>query len=104
MTETEKIAFCKLLITDVSVTDDQISAYLAIAADKITDRVYPFGGAPDPLPTIYDYPQCELCIRMIARRGGEGEIAHSENGISRTYGNVDDEDILAGLTPYVGVI
>ena len=41
---------------------------------------------------------------MIARRGGEGEISHSENGISRTYGSVDDEDILGRLTPYVGVI
>jgi hypothetical protein len=41
---------------------------------------------------------------MIARKGGEGEIAHSENGISRTYATVDDEDILRTLTPYVGVV
>ena len=48
--------------------------------------------------------QVELTVRMVARRGGEGEISHSENGVSRTYGSVDDEDILRTLTPYVGVV
>lgn len=40
---------------------------------------------------------------MIARRGGEGEIAHNENGINRSYGTVNDEDILNRITPFVKV-
>ena len=104
MTDAEKIALCKDLINDVQVTDEQITTYLAVSASRILERLYPFGGAPAALPEIYDMTQCELAVRMIARRGGEGELSHSENGISRSYGTVDDEDILQRITPYVGVI
>lgn len=100
---TDKFAFVKAMIPDMPLTDEQISAYLDIAADKILQRVYPFGGTPDELPTQYDMIQCQLVVRMVARAGGEGEISHTENGITRMYGSVDDEDILKQLVPYVGV-
>lgn len=104
MSESEKIELVKVFINDVAVTDNEITAYLSLAARRMTERLYPFGREPDTLPDKYGQMQCELCVRMIARRGGEGEISHSENGISRTYGSVDDEDILGRLTPYVRVI
>lgn len=100
---TDKFAFIKAMIPDVPLTDNQISAYLDIAADKILQRVYPFGGTPSELPMQYDMIQCQLVVRMVARAGGEGEISHSENGIVRMYASADDEDILKQLTPYVGV-
>lgn len=103
MTEEEKVQMIQLLITDVSVTDDMIQAYLGLAASRILSRLYPFGNAPTEWPAAYDMTQVELAIRMIARKGGEGEVSHSENGVSRTYGSVDDEDILSRLVPYVGV-
>lgn len=104
MTEDEKVQLVQQLITDVSVTTTMIQSYLALAANRILNRVWPFGGAPSEWPTQYDLVQVELTVRMVARRGGEGEISHSENGVSRTYGSVDDEDILRALTPYVGVV
>ena len=104
MSDEEKIAFVQSLIDDVPVDTGGITTYLTVAAQRILDWVYPFGGAPDALPTQYDIIQCELAERMIARRGGEGEISHSENGISRAYATADDEDILRRLTPYVGVV
>lgn len=104
MTEEEKVQMIQLLITDVSVTPEMIQSYLALAASRILARLYPFGGAPAEWPTQYDMTQVELAIRMIARKGGEGEVSHSENGVSRTYGSVDDEDILSRLAPYVGVV
>ena len=103
MTDSEKVALCQALINDVNVTTDQISTYLAVCASRILERLYPFGGAPETLPEQYAYTQCELAVRMIARRGGEGETSHSENGVSRTYGSVNDEDILQRITPYLGV-
>ena len=54
-------------------------------------------------PNQFDIMQCELVVRMLARRGGEGEISHTENGVTRAYMSVDDEDILQRLTPFVGV-
>jgi hypothetical protein len=104
MTEEEKVQMVQLLISDVTVTAEMIQTYLALAANRILNRVWPFGGAPTEWPTQYDLVQVQLTVRMVARRGGEGETAHSENGISRTYGSVDDEDILQQLVPYVGVV
>lgn len=104
MTDTEKIQMIQQLITDMTVSSSDIQSYLALAADRIIKCVWPFGGAPENWPDQYDLVQVQLAIRMIARKGGEGEIAHSENGISRTYGTVDDEDILRQLVPYVGVV
>lgn len=104
MTEEDKVQMVQQLITDVSVTTEMIQSYLALAADRILTRLYPFQSATPTWPSQYDMLQVELTVRMIARRGGEGEIAHSENGVSRTYGTVDDEDILSRIPSYVGVV
>nr|DAR34154.1 MAG TPA: tail connector protein [Caudoviricetes sp.] len=104
MSDSEKIAFIQQLIDDVAATPEMISAYLNLAAGRILERLYPFGEKPIRLPNQFDIIQCELVVRMLARRGGEGEISHAENGVTRTYISVDDEDILQRLTPFVGVI
>lgn len=104
MTDEEKVQMVQQLITDVSVTSEQVSVYLALAADWIMTKVWPFGGAPSALPPVYDMVQVQKAVRLIARRGGEGELSHTENGISRSYGSVDDDDLAALLVPYVGVL
>lgn len=104
MTEDEKVQMVQVLISDVTVTTAMIQTYLALAADQILGYLYPFGGAPTEWPSQYDLTQVQLAVRKVARRGGEGEISHSENGVSRTYGSVDDTDLLKDLTPYAGVI
>ena len=104
MSNEEKAGMVQQLITDVTVTPDQIASYLALAADWIMTQVWPFGNAPDELPDEYGYIQVQKAVRLIARKGGEGEMGHSENGISRTYGSVDDEDLARLLVPHVGVV
>ena len=103
MSETEKITLCQALIPDANVTTEEISAYLSLALQRIADRLYPFGTDKPTIPSRYDSLQCELAVRMMARRGGEGEVNHSENGISRTWANVDDADLLDRVVPFVGV-
>lgn len=104
MTDEQKIQMVQALITDVSVSEADVESYLALAADWIVQKVWPFGGSPETLPAQYDMIQVQKAVRLIARKGGEGEISHSENGISRTYGSVDDEDLANLLVPNVGVI
>ena len=105
MTDAEKIAFCQSLINDVSVTTDQISTYLQVASARILQRLYPFGVPyTATLPVEYYIMQCELAVRMIARRGGEGEVQHNESGVNRVYGTVNDEDILQRVVPYAKVM
>ena len=104
MTDAEKVQITMGLISDMSISEQDAKTYLTIAADRILNRVYPFGSMPSVLPDRYAMTQIQLAVRMIARIGGEGEISHSENGVSRSYDSVDDEDIMRTLTPYVGVV
>lgn len=103
MSENEKIALCQQMIPDANVTPGVISAYLNLSMQRIVDRLYPFGSVLMDLPSRYDMLQCELAVRMIARRGGEGEVSHSENGISRSWDSADDMDLLQRIVPFVGV-
>ena len=103
MTEEEKIAFVKALVNDDKVTEGVIAAYLSLSSQRIVEKCYPFNGDGKTMPDKYDLTQCELASRMIIRRGAEGQLSSSEGEISRQYGSVDDEDILARVTPFVGV-
>lgn len=104
LTEEEKLEIVKVLIDDVPVTDTQIIVYLAIAGQRIFDAAYPYGARPDEFPSEYELLQCELAVRMIARRGGEGETQHSENGITRVYADTDDRDLLSRIVPRAGLV
>lgn len=105
MTTAEKITTVKLLTGDDAAADALISAYLDDAEAAILRRRYPFGipsGAE--VEPIYEMLQVKLAARYLLRRGGEGEMRHSENGIDRTYGSVNDEDLLMEVTSFAKVI
>lgn len=104
--QVEKLEMVKALIgEDPDATDALLSVYLNDAGAAILRRRYPFG-APEGamVPGIYSMLQVKLAARYFFRRGGEGEIRHNENGIDRTYGTVNDEDLLMEVTPYAKVI
>lgn len=107
MTDTEKLALVKVLINNNSIADETVTSYLALSKDRLRERIYPFvdftalnndNTEKYPLPSKYDRTQCELAARMIDRRGTEGEIGHSENGVNRQYASADDADILGRVT------
>ena len=103
MTINEKIATVKTLANESDLTDAFVTVYLTKAESAIRNRMYPFSlpiddttGEPITfaVPAKYEMLQCDLACRYILRRGGEGEITHNENGISRTYSSVNDDDLL----------
>lgn len=95
MTEAEKIETVQALVGfDEMATSQLVGVYLADAKDAILRRRYPFGVPESYDISQYDYLQCKLAMRYFLRRGAEGEIAHNENGVNRTYGTVNDEDLL----------
>ena len=102
MSEEQKRLYTKTLCeNDAEATNEVVDLYLSVAANMILQRLYPHGIPPMTiLGTEYDMMQCELAARQFLRRGGQGESAHSENGISRTYGSVNDEDILGRIVPF----
>lgn len=96
MTQNEKIATVRTLTNDEELTEDVISVYLKKAESAIFNRMFPFKEMLNfEVPAKYESIQCELACRYILRRGAEGEVTHNENGINRTYGSVNDSDLLS---------
>lgn len=103
MTEEEKL----VLASTMSGERDEgvVSAYLKMAAEKICRRAFPFDNTVRSVPAQYAATQVEVAVYLMNKRGAEGESAHSEGGISRTYENGDvPESMLRGIIPMVGVI
>ena len=84
--------------------DALLLTLLSIAAQKILDRAYPYDPTFIEVPARYGTKQVEIAAYLYNKRGAEGQISHSENGISRTYESADvPESLMRGITPYVGV-
>lgn len=102
MTEAEKIEILS------AMTDQQGSvlfAYLAIAEDKVLRKLYPFDNENKTIPERYHMTQVEIAAYLLNKRGAEGETAHSENGISRSYEDGDvPSSLLRDIIPYAGVV
>lgn len=107
MTDEEKIVMTRNLTGDGSdtATTELLNVYLQVACGKMLERLYPYDTSKvaSDIPERYHALQCELASRLYLRRGGEGETSHEENGVNRTYGSVDDGDILSRLTPFAKV-
>ena len=104
MTDEEKLAMLKAMVGG-SDTDEVLSTYLKLAGRKIIAKAYPYKDDVTEVPSKYDYLQCEIAAYMLNKRGAEGQLTHTENGVSRTYENGDVPlSLLRTVTPHVGVI
>ena len=104
MTQVEKLQLLKAMVGE-SDTEEVLLAYLNIAGSKILNRAYPYGTDETEVPTRYDFLQCEIAAFLLNKRGAEGQMSHSENGIYRLYESADvPESLLGAVTPCVGVI
>ena len=104
MTNAEKLQLLKAMIGE-SDNEEVLLAYLNIAGSKIINRAYPYNHEVTEVPTRYEYLQCEIAAYLLNKRGAEGQLIHSENGISRSYGSADvPAAMLSAITPVVGVI
>lgn len=103
MTTADKL---KMLQTMTGEQDGTLlSTYLMIAESKVLRRAYPFDAGKAEVPACYEMKQLEIAAYLINKRGAEGETAHSENGISRTYEDGDvPPSMLREIVPFVGVL
>lgn len=84
---------------------DLLSVYLDIAADKLLKHLYPYGSAKSKVPERYAVTQVRIAAYLWSKRGAEGQSAHSENGVSRTYEDTDiPASLLRDIVPYAGVL
>ena len=108
MTELEKLAMCRVMVeqpaTATGWTDDILKAYLHLAGHKILKRAFPYDESITEVPNRYGYLQCEIAAYLLNKRGAEGEILHSENGIARTYESAGVPDsMLESIIPHCGL-
>lgn len=100
----EQLERLKLRITE-KVNDDELEDILESAKAVILSRRFPFSEWPDEIEDRYKDLQIRIAVEMFNKRGAEGETAHSENGVSRSYASANvSEDLLKEITPKVGVV
>lgn len=101
MTDSDKKT---ILTTMTEESDDTVlSAYLSIAASAVLLRAYPFDDTVTEVPDKYAMTQVQIAAYLLNKRGAEGQTAHSENGISRSYEDGDvPPTLLRGIVPVVG--
>lgn len=103
MQESDKIAMVKSMTGESD--EGTVSAYLGLAGNKICRRAYPFDPTVSDVPEQYGFLQVEIAVYLLNKRGGEGELSHSENGISRSYENGDvPESMMRQVVPMAGVL
>ena len=101
MTPLERL---KIRITE-NVPDAELEDILESAKAVILSRRFPFGDHPYELENRYKDLQIRIAVEMFNKRGAEGETAHSENGVSRSYSSAGvSEELLREITPKGGVV
>ena len=109
MTDIEKLSLLRVMVgqpsSDESWSDDVLISYLKIAGEKIINRAYPYDDTVTEVPRRSGVLQCEIAQYLLNKRGAEGQTAHSENGVSRTYASADvPESLMSEVIPHVEVL
>ena len=106
MTEVEKLSLLRIMVNQPNEgdwTDDILISYLTLAGQKIINRAYPYDDTVTEVPRRYGYLQCDIANYLLNRRGSEGQTAHSENGVDRSYESGDvPESLMSEVIPHVG--
>lgn len=80
-----------------------LSDCLESAKAAIMSRRFPYQEWPDEVETRYLDLQFRIAMDIYNKSGAEGEIAHSENGVSRSFeSSWISESLLQEVTPMVG--
>lgn len=106
MTNEEKIAGLKVLISPETADDSLLSILLSQAEGIVLNKRYPFGQPEDAkVPSAYEHIQLQIAVELFAKMGAEGQTAHNENGIYRTYEAADvSPSLLKRIIPICGSV
>ena len=78
---------------------------LESAKNAILARRFPYKEWAEDVEPRYTDLQFRIALDLYNKIGGEGQLAHSENGVSRTWeSSWVSEQLLSEVVPYVGVL
>ena len=82
------------------------SQYIGRARAVILSQRYPYSSAPqdEPWDSRYDILSVEIAEVLWARRGAEGQVTHTENGIIRQWSSdAIPKQLLSQVVPIAAV-
>ena len=92
-----QLSLLKELLGNPPVSDSVLQFYLDSASDIICER-----RNSNLVEPQYSTVQVKMAIEMFNKAGAEGQTAHSENGLARTYESADvSPSLLNMVTPVV---
>ena len=105
--DTDMLSRLRTRLTDNGVvpSDEILTDCIENAKHAILSRRFPYGNYPSDVENRYKELQYRLAIEIYNRLGAEGEISHSENGISRSWdGSWASSQLLNEIVPFAGVV
>lgn len=106
MDNTEKLARFAVLISPDTASDDLLTYLLEQAEGIVLNKRYPFG--PPEGATVearYEHIQLQIAVELYSKMGAEGQTAHNENGVNRSYEAADvSPSLLKRIVPLVGSV
>ena len=106
MTENAKLERLAVLISPDTASNDLLSYLLEQSEGIILNRRYPFG-APEgaTVENRFEHTQLQIAVELFGKMGAEGQTAHDENGIKRTWESGDvSPSILKTIVPVCGSV
>lgn len=104
MTDAEKLGKLTMWIEPEDASAELLTMLLEAAAEIVLNKLYPLGvpnGAA--VPVRYALTQVQIAVELFSKMGAEGQVSHSENGISRTWEAADvSPSLLKRIVPFAG--
>lgn len=88
MTDAEKLNKLMTMLDD-DVSTNVANTFLEAAEKAVINLAFPFGDGSEVMPEKYEEVQIEIAAYLISKRGAEGEVTHTEGGVTRTYESAD---------------
>lgn len=106
MTTEEKLVSLQVLISPDTGNTELLMVLLGQAEGIVLNRRYPFGSPEGAtVPAMYEHIQIQIALELFSKMGAEGQTAHNENGINRTYEAADvSPSLLRRITPICGSV
>jgi hypothetical protein len=106
MDNNQKIARLAALISPDTADDDLLLFLLEQAEGIVLNRRYPFG-VPEgaTLSPLHEQIQIRIAVELFSKMGAEGQLSHSENGVSRSWEAADvSPSLLRQIIPVCGSV
>lgn len=88
--------------SDMTISDDVVNTFFQLSKNAILLKRFPYlqDVSEKELPSIYDSLCVRLAVYMFNKQGAEGEVSHTENGVSIKWENGDlPESMMSEVIP-----